>query len=318
MAAVSILIVDDHQPFRQAVRNALQSRTDFHVIAEADDGAEAVQAARTLQPDVILLDINLPGLNGIEAGKQIHTLVPKSKILLLTQESSSSFVSQALHFGVAGYVHKARAYGELIPAIDSVLKGIRFVGNGLEDHAGLRHDADGSRHRVQFYSDETILVESFARHVATGLRAGDTAFVVATNSHLDALAHRLRLEGLDLDGAMQQGTYVAVDAVSAVSNFMVGDLPDPARFFERAKAFAELAESARRRGHRVVACGEPTDLLWAEGKIDAAIRSERLWNDVVKTHGVDALCAYSLNGFSGRDELLFESVCSEHSGFSSR
>ena len=227
-------------------------------------------------------------------------------------------MSQVFHFGVAGYVHKAHAYGELIPAIDSVLRRIRFIGSGLGDNAYSKNIGDISQHRVQFYSDDAILLESFGRHVAAGLRAGDTAFVVATKSHLDALAHRLRLEGLDLDSAMQQGTYVALDAATAVSNFMVGDLPDPARWAERSKGFAELAGSARKRGHRVVACGETTDLLWSEGKTEAAIRAERLWNEVVKTHGVDAVCGYSLNNFQDKDELLFESVCVEHSGFVSR
>jgi hypothetical protein len=117
---------------------------------------------------------------------------------------------------------------------------------------------------------------------------------------------------------MQNGTYVALDAATAVSNFMVGDLPDPARFSERSKGFAELAGAARSRGRRVVACGETTHLLWSQGKTQGAIRAERLWNEVVKTHGVDALCAYSLNDFQDQDELLFESVCVEHSGFLSR
>lgn len=318
MAAVSILVVDDHQPFRQIVRMALQSRTDFHVVAEAADGMEAVQSALVLQPDVILLDVNLPLLNGIEASRQIQRLAPHSRVLLLTQESSPSFVSQVFHFGVAGYVHKAHAYSELIPAIDSVLRRIRFIGSGLGDLVYSKDVADISQHRVQFYSDEAILLESFGSHVAAGLRAGDTAFVVATESHLDALAHRLRLEGLDLDSAIQRGTYVALDAATTVSNFMVGDLPDPARFSERSKGFDELAGLARGRGHRVVACGETTHLLWSQGKTEAAIRAERLWNEVVKTHGVDALCAYSLNDFQDQDELLFESICVEHSGFLSR
>jgi DNA-binding NarL/FixJ family response regulator len=219
MAAVSILIVDDYQPFRQLVRMALQMRTDFRVIAEAADGMEAVQSARTLQPDVILLDVNLPELSGIQASRQIHRHAPHSKILLLTQESSSSFVSQVFHFGVAGYVHKAYAHGELIPAIDSVLRGIRFVGSGLQDNAYSKDVTDISQHRVQFYSDDAILLESFGSHVAAGLRAGGTAFVVATKSHLAALVHRLRLEGFDLDSAMQQGTYVAVDAATALFEF---------------------------------------------------------------------------------------------------
>src|SRR5262249_38088901 len=183
-------------------------------------------------------------------------------------------------------------YGELIPAIDSILRGIRFIGSGLGDNTYSKDIWDISQHRVQFYSDDAILLESFGRHVATGLRAGDTAFVVATKSHLDALVYMLRREGIDLDNAMQQVTYVAVDAEAALSGFMVGDSPDSARFSERAAGIAELAESARRRGHRIVACGEITHLLWSEGKTEAAIRAERLWNEVVKTHRIDALCAY--------------------------
>ena len=109
-----------------------------------------------------------------------------------------------------------------------------------------------------------------------------------------------------------------MDAEAAVSGFMAGDLPDPARFSERAREIAELAESARRRGHRIVACGETSHLLWSEGKTEAAIRAERLWNEVVKTHRMDALWAYSLNDFQGHNEALFESVCVEHSGLLSR
>jgi DNA-binding NarL/FixJ family response regulator len=319
MAAVSILIVDDHQLFREAVRMVLQMRADFHVIAEAADGMEAVQAARALQPDVILLDINLPKLNGLEAGRQIRTVAPRSKILLLSQESSSSFMYRAFRFGAGGYVQKARAYEELIPAIDSVLKGIRFVGSGVRDSWLSKGTAANYQHHVQFYSEDRILLESFGRHVASALKAGDTAFVVATESHLDALGQGLRLDGFDLDSAIQQGTYVAVNATTALSNFIVGDVADSVRFFERAKGFAKLAEAANRSGHRVVACGETTYLLCAEGKIEAAIQGERLWNEVVKTHGVDALCAYSLDAFQdNKSELLFEKVCAEHSSFSSR
>src|SRR5262249_25150828 len=155
---------------RQLVRMALQMRTDFRVVAEATDGMEAVQSALDLQPDLILLDINLPQLNGIEASRQIQKLAPHSKIVLLTQESSPSFISQAFHFGVAGYVQKARAFDELIPAIDSVLRRIRFVGSGLGDVYSYSKDiAVTPQHQVQFYSDDAVLLESFSRHVAAGL-----------------------------------------------------------------------------------------------------------------------------------------------------
>ena len=121
-----ILVVDDFEPFRQFVRSKLQERPELQVICEVSDGLEAVQKAEELQPDLIVLNIGLPTLDGIEAARRIRKLSPKSQILFLSQESSADVVQKALSVG-EGHVFKARAGSELLAAVEAVLTGRQFV-----------------------------------------------------------------------------------------------------------------------------------------------------------------------------------------------
>jgi DNA-binding NarL/FixJ family response regulator len=124
---VRILVVDDFEPLRQSVCAALRERCDLLVIGEASDGLEAVQKAVELKPDLVLMDIGLPSLNGIEAARQIRKLVPDAKIIFLSQESSAEVVQEALSFGAQGYVVKIRAGIDLLTAVEAVLCGMKFV-----------------------------------------------------------------------------------------------------------------------------------------------------------------------------------------------
>jgi DNA-binding NarL/FixJ family response regulator len=99
------------------------------VIGTVSDGLEAVQKAEELKPDLILLDIGLPKLNGIEVARQVRKLVPESKIVFVTQESSADVVREALSTGAWGYVVKARAASQLLGVVDSILSGKRLVGS---------------------------------------------------------------------------------------------------------------------------------------------------------------------------------------------
>jgi DNA-binding NarL/FixJ family response regulator len=125
--SVRILIVEDFLDFRQRISSTLGKRGDLQVVGEACDGLEAVQKAVELKPDLILMDIGLPSLNGIEAARQIRKLVPEAKIIFLSQESSADVVQVALSFGAQGYVVKMRAGSELLPAIEAVLSGKTFA-----------------------------------------------------------------------------------------------------------------------------------------------------------------------------------------------
>ena len=124
--SIKILIVDDFEEFRRLVGALLMPETEFQV-AEASDGLEAIRKAKELQPDLILLDIALPRLNGLEVAKRIREFAPRTKILFLSGESSPDVVREALSLGALGYVHKPELQSDLMPAIEAVLKGEQFV-----------------------------------------------------------------------------------------------------------------------------------------------------------------------------------------------
>jgi DNA-binding NarL/FixJ family response regulator len=124
---VRVLVVEDFVPYRRFILSTLASMGELQVIGEVSDGLEAVQKAVELQPDLILLDIGLPSLNGIKSARQIHTLLPEPKIIFLTQECSADVVQEALSLGARGYVVKTMAESELLTAVEAVLLGKTFV-----------------------------------------------------------------------------------------------------------------------------------------------------------------------------------------------
>ena len=129
LSTVRILVVDDFALFRQFVVELLGERPELQVVGEASDGLEALHMAVELRPDLILLDIGLPSLNGIEVARQMRSLVPESKIIFLSQESSADVVQEALNLGALGYVTKTKAQAHLFAAVEAVLSGKTFVSN---------------------------------------------------------------------------------------------------------------------------------------------------------------------------------------------
>jgi DNA-binding NarL/FixJ family response regulator len=143
-------MVDDYEPFRRFVCSKLQSRPEFQIVGEASDGLEAVQNAEELQPDLILLDIGLPKLNGIEAAHRISRLVPSASILFISQENDPDLVAAALSNGAKGYVRKENAETDLLAAMEAVVRGDRFVSKELgrqddPDRIALRREGRLSR-----------------------------------------------------------------------------------------------------------------------------------------------------------------------------
>jgi DNA-binding NarL/FixJ family response regulator len=217
-----ILVVEDFAPFRRFACAALQQRAAFQIY-EAADGLEAVQKAEALQPDLMLLDINLPTLHGFEVARQVRRLVPHAKLLVVSQESSSDIVRTALSLGALGYVQKVSAAADLLAAVEAVLGGQRFVSSSVAFTEPTAAPAQ-RRHEILFCADDAALVDGFIRFIAAALNAADAAIALATESHRGRLLQELRTQGVDIDGAIERGIYLSFDADVA---------PDPVRFHAR-------------------------------------------------------------------------------------
>jgi DNA-binding NarL/FixJ family response regulator len=334
---VRVLVVDDYEPFRQFVCSTLEQRPDLQVISEASDGLEAVQKAEELQPHLIVLDIGLPRLNGIEAARRIRKLSPESKILFLTEESSADVVQEVLSLGALGYVVKAHAGSELLAAVEAVCQDRQFVSKGLSGHEGtsatdarvpghlsrkealpslaLGKEEINRSHAVQFYSDVASFIVGFTSFIETALNAGDTVIVVVTESHRNSLFQRLQAQGFKIGAAIEHGSLIPLDVTETLSTFMVNDLPDPVRFLKVAgDLVAAAAKGAKGERPRVAACGECAPTLLAQGRADAAIQLEHLWDEIAKTRNVDILCGYVLKSSQREQEShTYERICAEHS-----
>ena len=334
-----VLVVEDNEPFRRFICSTLGKRPELHIVCEVSDGLEAVQRAEELHPDLIVLDIGLPSLNGIEAARRIRKLSPESKILFVSQESSADGVAEALGLGACGYVVKTDAGSELLEALDVVLRGGQFVGRRFSGHdfvgdsyAAATQDLQSNRcaqldqnmeiadrHDVGFYSDDAGLLDDVTQFIVTALNAGNAAIVVATESHRDSLLLKLQANGLDISAAIEQGRYITLDAAETLSTFMRNGIPDPVRFSKLlGDLIVKAAEAVKREQARVAIFGECVHLLWAQGNSEAAIQMEKLGNRLAKRYNVDILCGYSQDSVQGvMDRQIFQRICAEHSAIHS-
>ena len=295
-----ILVVEDYAPFRNLICTTLQ-RHEFQIV-EAGDGAEAVQKAEERQPDLVLLDINLPKLNGFEVAKRIRKLVPHARLLFMSQESSPDIVRKAFSVGANGYIHKPGAGTDLQPAIDAVLSGQRFVSSSI----AFAEPADAAaprRHEILFCSDDAASIEGCARFIAAALNAGDAALVLGTESHRPRLLQRLRTQGADIDGAIDRGTYRSFDADEA---------PDRDRFLEAINGVRQAAARSGTAHPRVAFCGERAGRLWAAGRTAEAAELEQFCNELAQD--VDILCIYPVP--YTKDDQALAHICAEHTAAS--
>jgi CheY-like chemotaxis protein len=292
-----ILVVEDHAPFRRLICAALQRRTEYQT-SEAADGLEAVQKAEAQQPDLILLDINLPKLHGFEVAKQVRSLVPDARLLFMSQESSSDIVRKALSLGAHGYIQKLSAGTDLLPAIDAVLGGQRFVSSSL----AFTEPADAPaprRHEILFCSDDAAVIDGFSRFIGAALNNADAAIALVTESHRTPLLQELRTQRVDIDGAIERGTYRSFDADVA---------PDPVRFLEAIDGVRGAATKAGNAHPRIAFCGERAGRLWAAGRTAEAVQLEQLCSELAQD--VDILCAYPVP-YTNDDQALTR-ICAEH------
>jgi DNA-binding response OmpR family regulator len=326
--------VDDFDPFRRLIVSTLQTRSELQFIYEAADGLEAVQKAQELQPDLIVLDIGLPSLNGIEAARRIREVSPESKIIFLSQESSPDVVQEALSLGASSYVVKALAGSELLAAVEAVLQGNQFVSEGLPSFDVDAHDSEHHFyhtevltfpiqkkeatthcHELAYYSDEGAFVVAFARFIEAALRVGRPVIAFATEPHRESILQNLRSQGVDTAISVEQGSLKLLDVFEALLAFMVNGRPDRVRFAKAAGDLIAAAVKVAKAGHlRIAACGECAPTLLAQDMADGAIELEHLWDEIARTHDIDILCGYVPSALPRDHDMgVFRRIEAEHS-----
>jgi len=314
-----VLIVDDSEPWRKYLRSRLQTWPELQVIGEASDGLEAVQKSQELQPDLILLDIGLPTLNGIEVSRRILQSAPETKIIFVSEQHSADIAAGALHTGASGYVVKSDAAGELLPAVEAVFHGKPFLsgrlaGRGTRPPTSDQAIAVKHCHEVAFFANDASAVDGYARFIESALNGGNTVALVATKTHRADVLQRLKADGGDVAALIEQGSYIPLDAADTLSRMMINNMPDRGRCVEVVGDLIVGAQRVKGKHARVAFCGEIAPTLLARGDAEGAIEIERLWDQITKNYGADTLCGYLWNVFPGKESNPhFQRICSAHS-----
>lgn len=312
--SIRVLLVDDHEQWRKFALTTLQkARPELTVVAEASDGWQAIQLAKYLQPDLIMLDIGLPQLNGIEVAQRILDQFPTSRILFMSENRSGDIAEAALSTGASGYVVKSDAGRELLPAIKAVLAGKRFTSSSLINPVKDEAVTATHRHEVAFYPDDASIVDGFARFIESALDTGNVVVVVVNDSHQTTLVKRLEADGVDVAALIQQGCYVPMDARAAMAALTINGIPDPLRC---TKVISDVATRAAKgirgeNGH-VMACGEIAPTMLLNGNPAGAIQLEHLWDEITRGYGIHTLCGY-LSSVVPRKDSVLQCICAEHS-----
>jgi CheY-like chemotaxis protein len=317
---ISVLVVDDHEPWRRFGASTIQKKPELQIVGEAADGLEAFRQAQKLHPDLILLDIGLPTMNGIEAARRIREVSPTSKVIFMSENRSWDIAEGALATGASGYVVKSDAGNELLPAVEAVLQGKQFLSTTLAGHDfGVRMNDQlvplTHCHELAFYADDTSLVEGYARFIESTLEMGNVVIVVVTESHRASLVPRLEADGVNVAAAIEQGSYIPLDSIDALSQVAVDGMPDRVRC---AKVLGDLtieaAKGIKPEKGRVAVCGEIAPIMLSKGNAEGAIELEHMWDEITRGYGVHTLCGYVRDdSLSKENNAIFQRICAEHS-----
>jgi DNA-binding NarL/FixJ family response regulator len=331
---VRALIADDFRKWRQELQSLLERTHIVQVVAEAADGLDAVQKAQELQPELILLDVGLPKLSGLQALRLIKECAPHARVLFVSENRSWEIAQEAFQIGALGYLVKSDVGRELLAAVSKVLENQQFISSSLAaswpDPVALRDHSsrDGNeslshspshkisiRHEVSFYEDDVALAHGFAQTAQAVLKAGNLAVIIATDFHERLIERELNNNGIDIEVVTRAGRLIECDPGDVLSKVMIEEVPESILC---AQVLDDLVLEAANRGNpdpgRVAICAECAETLLRCGNEEGAVRLEHLWDGLLSTHWVDTLCGYLWGSFPYRQRTpLFRRICAEHS-----
>ena len=199
--SIRVMLADDHKMIRDGLRALIEKQKDMEVIAEAADGQTAVRTARKMSPDVVVMDIGMPDLNGIEATRQIVALPHKPKIVGLSMHADRRYVAQMLKAGASGYLLKDSAFEELVKAIATVMKGQIYLSPEIaetvvDDYRRVAKDEDGSVFSLLTNREREVL-QQIAEGCSTKEIAGELSVSVKTiETHRRQIMEKLKLHSV--------------------------------------------------------------------------------------------------------------------------
>ena len=202
---IGVLIADDHEIVRHGVRNLIESEEGFAVVAEATSGRDAVKFCERFTPEIAILDLSMPDLNGMEATRQIRKLCPETRVLIFTMHETERLVQEVFQAGAHGYVLKSDAGKHLLHALRTVLKGEHFFSSKVTEviFEGFLRSASGEQQRAS--QDESVRTTNREREIIQLLAEGKSNKEVATvlgisvktaETHRAAIMRKLRLHSV--------------------------------------------------------------------------------------------------------------------------
>jgi len=291
-----VLLADDHPDVLDRVAELLAADFD---IAGAADGRQALDAARHLDPDVIVLDINMPRLNGFETIRELERAGSRAPVVFLSSLEDEEIVGEAFRRGGRGYVLKRHVTRDLGSALDHVRQGRMFV----PSLTPLLHlsNGHGRTHAMQRYRDLATFVDGLAALCDATLRRGDAMCVIATEDVREGLDRRLRERGWNVATPSGHPRYRVIDAAAALHRFMRNGRPDVDRLAEIAAELNQYRLTVTGGTGTLTIFGDMVVSLCAEGNTAAAIELESQWN--ASTHHLPFLtvCGYHSSCFDAAD-----------------
>ena len=322
MEFVEVLIADDHDWFRRAIRTVIESEAAYRVCGEARDGIDAVDKVRHLHPDIVLMDINMPRMGGLQATEIIRREIPDCNVIIVTQNEATIAREQARSVDAKGFVTKSGVTRDLLRTMGRVAmenssrlaerKGERQVNPGRdpvsahgvtaseesEPWCGLLAGAAPSDHIVQLYQDQQFLNRAVCRFAAAAITNGEGVILVPTVAHWDAFRPRLESEGVDVKAAEKRGQLTIVDADNLLPTFMRDGMPDSPVFLGLAQ---NVISEARGDGRypKVRWWGEMVNILWERGDVAASMQLEDQFDQLAHEQDIAIFCSFLMDNFDG-------------------
>jgi DNA-binding NarL/FixJ family response regulator len=302
----TVLLADDHLPVLESVSRLLE--TEFTLVAATTDGRQALESSSCLDPDVVVLDIAMPGLNGFQVARELKRTGSRAKIVFLSMYSGDDYVATAFAAGADGYVLKTRIQPDLKRALNHVLAGRLFLPTltALSAAAG-----DGRGHAVHFYEDDASFLDEASQFIGTLLTRGEPVVMAVPEAIRDGLLERLAAQGVDLAGCPGQGWCRTMDSAAVFSQCIRNGWPD-------AERIGELVETIERS--RLVTAGGASSRVTVfvghtrkDHQSQVAVAFEHLWATLTSSLPIFTVCVYPIDGIASEEfPDRCAGLCAEH------